>query len=82
MGNRDRKPKCSLTTKIKKSFTSGNIETDDQIISTATSLYCLQLEELLSMEAGMWLSLQKHDKGSIPNIFGWSAYVTAKFPRS
>ena len=28
----------SLTTKIKKSFTSGNIEEDDQIISTAASL--------------------------------------------
>lgn len=28
----------SLTTKIKKSFTSGNTEGDDQIISTAASL--------------------------------------------
>lgn len=64
-----------------KSFTSGNTEADDQIISTA-SLCCLQLEELLSVEAGMWLSLQKPDKGSVPKIFGWSAYVTGKFPQS
>lgn len=72
----------SLTTKIKKSFTSENIEADDQIISTATTLYCLQLEELLSMGTGMWLSQQQRDKGSTPNIFGWSAYVTGMFPQS
>lgn len=63
-----------------KSFTSGNTEADDQIISTA-SLYCLQLEELLSVEAGMWLSLQKPDKGSVPKIFGWSHTSQVSFHR-
>lgn len=81
MGNRDRKPNTLFTSKIKKSFTSGNTEADDQIISIA-SLYCLQLEELLSVETGMWLNLQKCDKGSVPKIFGWSVYVTGEFPQS